>query len=128
MSKITKRSTMGLAIALLLMAITGLTISALAQQSNTLGGYQLDANLGVNTGGYNRSSRGASYMNSSRYTVGSSRPLYTTDRDGQMRYNPHNAFSPRSKYSPTGYAGGSGMTSARHSRFRYGSSGSYYGR
>ena len=80
-------------------------------------GRALDASLQIGSGGYNRPT-GGGHMQRSRYSVGSSRSLYTVRRDGSMRYNPNSAFAPRSRYVATGPGGGL-PSSAYHRRFRY---------
>jgi hypothetical protein len=81
-------------------------------------GAALDRSFNIGSGGYNRAVPARGYMPQSHYYAGSSRPVYTVDRQGNMRYNPHNAFSPQARYRPTGYTGD--MTSySHHQRFRY---------
>jgi hypothetical protein len=88
-------------------------------------GHNLDGSLQVGSGGYNRSGWGGlnpSIMPYERYTVGSTRPLYTVSRNGEFVYNTHNAFNPRSAYRATGYTGNY-LSQPSYSRFR--SSGQY---
>ncbi len=86
----------------------------------TLAQHALDAGLRIGSNGYRVTHNAPSRMQSTRYSPGSSRAVYTVSRrTGAMRYNPHTAFSPRSRYQPTGYHG-SQRFSTRHSRrFRY---------
>jgi hypothetical protein len=96
--------------------------TAFGQMQVSRGGHALDANLKLGSGGYNRPARASSVVSRSRYTHGSSRSLYTVNSRGQMRYNPNNAFTPRSRYRATGYTGDYSSRSY-HSRFRYQNSG-----
>jgi hypothetical protein len=106
----------------LAVAILGVTISLSFAQQLTQTGHALDRNLMVGSNGYNhsRGRGGGGYYSADFYTVGSSaRSLYTVNRTGNMVYNQNNAFSPRSRYSPTGYTGDY-SSNAWHRRFRYG--------
>ena len=105
--------------ALLALLVIALTSTSIAQRRADGGGRILDANLGVNSGGYNRPVPcGRSPLQTQRYSVGSSRPLYVVGRGGTMHYNRHNAFSPRHRYRATGYTGHYTSRSSLH-RFRY---------
>ena len=124
--KTTNPRRMRLAIGLLATALAALTMSATAQKM-VGSGHALDANLEVNSGGYNRPANAPGYVHRNRYVAGSSRQLYTVNRAGTMTYNPHNAFASNSRYKATGYAGDY-SSQAWHSRVRYQGSGAIYGR
>jgi hypothetical protein len=85
-------------------------------------GHNLDGSLQIGSGGYNRSSWGGldpGILPYERYTVGSTRPLWTLNRNGEFVYNTHNAFNPRSRYRATGYTGNY-LSPPSYSRFRSG--------
>ena len=94
----------GIALSFAAVLMVGSTTFVLAQTRHGSGN-RLDRNFEVNSGGYNRRVPAHGYMPQSLYTVGSSRPLYTVSRDGQMVYNPHNAFYTHARYRATGYTG-----------------------
>jgi hypothetical protein len=93
-----------------LAAIVTLAAAALAQQQMGLGGGALDANLGVNSGGYNRAVVPGAYsspgFSNARYVPGVTRGMYGYQSSGGTVYNSQVAGSMvQQRYSPAGYAG-----------------------
>jgi len=85
---------------------TTLSASWVIAQQRVADGRALDSSLKVGDGGYNRTGhRTGGGVQSYRYTPTKNKPLYTTDRQGNMIYNSHNAFNPNSRYTATGYTG-----------------------
>ena len=99
---------------MLTLILLGSTSAAL-----TLAQHALDANLGLSPRGYGTTYNAPNRVQDLRYSPGSSRRLYTTSHTGELRYNPHNAFSPQVRYRPTGYHGSYRSTTQHGRRFRY---------
>ena len=85
----------------------------------TLAPQALDSNLLLRPRGYKITYNTPNRVQNSRYSPGSSSPLYTISRTGDLRYNPHNAFSPRTRYRPTGFHGSYRSTTRHGRRYRY---------
>ena len=66
--------------------------------------YVLDANFQVGSGGYNRPSPTGAALLRQRYTVATTRSVYTVNGNGNLVYNKRAAFNRPSRYQPTGYA------------------------
>ena len=91
------------AIALLATIVIGLPLTAVVGQQLIVGGHDLDANLRMGNGGYNRRMANPNYMVGQRYTPGQSKPLYVVNKYGDLSYSPNNAFFPKQRYTATGY-------------------------
>lgn len=100
------RTTRAAALAVVAMFVA----AAMAQQQLGLGGGALDANLGVNSGGYNRAVAPGAYsspgFSNARYVPGVTRSMYGYQSTGSTVYNPQVASSMvQQRYNPAGYAG-----------------------
>ena len=78
---------------------------AVAQFEVSGGGRALDGSLRLGSGGYNSRRVHRPAIARPLYTPGTSKPIFTVSGSGQMRYNPHNAFNPHSRYTSTGRTG-----------------------
>lgn len=96
-------------------AVAVLTAASLAQMRVGLDGGALDANLGVNSGGFNRPIQAGSFsappsMSTARYVPGMTRTLYGFQSTGTPMSNPQIASSfVMQRYNPAGFSGWSGL-------------------
>jgi hypothetical protein len=93
-----------------------LTTATMSQMRMGLDGGALDANLGVNSGGFNRPIQAGSFsapsFSNARYAPGMTRSMYGFQSTGTPIYNPQIASSfVMQRYSPVGYSGWSGVPS-----------------
>jgi hypothetical protein len=111
----TGRSRPGVLAPLMAVLVAGVALG----QYQVSGGRALDANLMRGSSGYNASRAGSALVNK-RYTIGSTKPLYTVTNTGELAYNPYNAFYPNSFYTATGYRDFYERKDWGQRRFRYG--------